>query len=92
MPAKDKYHDAVVVALEKEGWDVESQAYLRVGKRVVWVDLKAQQSDGKTFIMIEIKGFENMASPVDYIAHSIGKYVLYRAILESLEAVMNFQS
>jgi len=50
MPAKDKYHDAVVVALEKEGWSVESQAYLRVGKRIVWVDLKAEQSDGKTFI------------------------------------------
>jgi hypothetical protein len=23
-----------------------------------------------------------MASPVDYIAHSVGKYVLYRAILD----------
>ena len=42
MPAKDKYHDAVVGALEKEGWDVASQSYLRVGKRVVWVDLKAK--------------------------------------------------
>jgi len=35
--------------------------------------------------MIEIKGFENMASPVDYIAHTVGKYVLYRAILNALE-------
>jgi hypothetical protein len=47
MPAKDKYHDVVVRALEKEGWGVASQSYLRVGKRVVWVDLKAKRSDGK---------------------------------------------
>ncbi len=33
--------------------------------------------------MVEIKGFENMASPVDYIAHTVGKYVLYRAILDA---------
>lgn len=34
--------------------------------------------------MVEIKGFENMASPVDYLAHVIGQYMLYSIILEAL--------
>lgn len=33
-------------------------------------------------ILVEVKGFENMPSPVDYLADVVGKYVLYRAALD----------
>ena len=68
MPAKDKYHDAIVHALEKEGWKVESQILLKLARRRVWIDARATQNDDHSIIMIEIKGFENMNSPVDYLA------------------------
>jgi hypothetical protein len=82
MPAKDKYHDAVVRALEKEGWSVNAQFALLIGERTVWVDLKANRDAENISILIEIKGFENMASPVDYLARTVGQYVLYQSILE----------
>ena len=33
-------------------------------------------------VLIEVKGFERMASPVDYLAAAVGQYVLYRAALD----------
>jgi hypothetical protein len=33
-------------------------------------------------ILVEVKGFEHMPSPVDYLAEAVGKYVLYRTALE----------
>lgn len=82
MPAKDKYHDAVVRALEKEGWSVKTQYALLISERTVWVDLKAHRGIENISILIEVKGFENMASPVDYLARTLGQYVLYQSILE----------
>lgn len=82
MPAKDKYHDAVVHALEKEGWSVKPQFALLIGDRTVWVDLKARRDTENVSILIEIKGFENMASPIDYLARTLGQYVMYQAILD----------
>lgn len=34
---------------------------------------------------MEIKGFENTPSPVEYLASATGKYALYRAVLDYLK-------
>lgn len=83
MPAKDKYHDAVVRALEKDAWKVtDEQLLLSVGRRRLLVDIEASHEQQNIVVLIEVKGFENMPSPVDYLETAIGQYVLYRAILE----------
>ncbi|MBI5669987.1 MAG: fatty-acid synthase [Chloroflexi bacterium] len=83
MPAKDKYHDTVARALGKIGWQViGEQVRLFYGGRRFWVDLQAAQSNGAIAILIEVKGFENAPSPVDYLYSVIGQYILYLAIIE----------
>jgi hypothetical protein len=82
MAAKDKYHEAVAQALRKAGWTVISQYELIVGGRSLFIDIQATKNDLQIIILVEVKGFERMASPVSYLADSVGQYVLYRAILE----------
>lgn len=77
MPAKDRLHDTVVRA----GWNTEEQPRILIGERFVWVDLRATNAEQDLIILIEIKGFE-VPSQIDALASAMGKYVLYRAILE----------
>ena len=89
MPAKDYYHDSVVRSLEKDGWTIEAeQVRLELENRWLWIDMQAVKSVVNRAILIEVKGFQNMASPVDYLAASVGKYVLYRAVLNYLQIEM----
>jgi hypothetical protein len=88
MAAKDKYHDVVVRALEKDGWHIMSQQEkIGIDKRRIYIDLRATRGEDTVAIQIivEVKGFENMPSPVDYLESAVGQYVLYRAILETKE-------
>ena len=81
MPAKDKFHDAVIAALIKDGWRVdEEQVELVMDNRILWIDLRAVK-DNKS-ILIEIKSFISK-SQVEDLAQSIGKHELYRVILKS---------
>lgn len=80
MPAKDRYHDVVVRALEKDGWSVTDEQLLVVmDERRLWIDIRATKEMEQRVVRVEVKGFENMPSPVDYLADAIGKYVLYQA-------------
>ena len=89
MPAKDYHHDIVVRALEKDGWIIEAeQVRLDLENRWLWIDMQAAKSAENRVILIEVKGFQNMASPIDYLAAAVGKYVLYRTVLEYLEIKM----
>jgi hypothetical protein len=89
VPAKDYYHDAVIRSLEKDGWTIEAeQVRLELENRWLWIDMQAVKSVDDRAILIEVKGFQNMASPVDYLAAAVGKYVLYRAVLEYLQIEM----
>ena len=84
MPAKDKYHDTVIRALEKDGWRiVRQQVLITVGTRHLWLDLKAER-DGQ-FIYVEVKGFETHYSIVDYLYASIGQCVTYLAAIDHLK-------
>ena len=86
MPAKDKYHDTVIRALEKDGWLIESEQYvLIVENRVLWIDLLISDSDKQETLLVEVKSFTS-ASQVEDLANAIGKYFLYSAILEDNDA------
>ena len=86
MPAKDRYHDTVVNALRKAGWtQITEQLGIIVEDRRLWIDIRAAQEVEQLAVFIEIKGFENMPSPVEYLAQATGKYALYRAALDYLQ-------
>ena len=83
MPAKDRYHDAVVRALIKDGWTIISeQLYIDFAGRHLWIDIQAVKAFEQLTILVEVKGFENMPSPVDYLASAVGKYVIYLSALD----------
>lgn len=83
MPANDKYQNAVVHALQKLNYTIsQEQKMLRYGRRRVLIDMSAR-SDAEPFnIYVEVKGFELVASYIDYFYSVIGQYVTYRAIIQ----------
>jgi hypothetical protein len=86
MPAKDKLHDAVVRALQKANWTIESeQVRLVVKKRYVYLDIQARNNVDKHIILVEVKGFENIRSFVAYLSDVLGQYSLYKTVLKHLE-------
>ncbi|HVU12796.1 MAG TPA: element excision factor XisH family protein [Phototrophicaceae bacterium] len=86
MPAKDRHHDAVKRALIKDGWRVvREQVFLKYEDRHIWFDLQAEHSSDEQIVLFEIKGFEELSSPVEALESALGQYVLYQAILEALE-------
>jgi hypothetical protein len=86
LPAKDRYHDTVIHALTKAGWTlISEQIAVIVENRRLWIDIRAQKVRENRAILIEVKGFESMPSPVEYLASATGKYALYRAALEYLK-------
>ena len=86
MPKKDKYHDAVKTALEKDGWNItHDPMILQWGSKDVYVDLGAERllAAEKTgqHIAVEIKSFLGASDTRD-LEQAIGQYLLYRAIME----------
>lgn len=85
MPAKDHYHDTVVNALRKAGWtQIDEQIGIIIEDRRLWIDIRASKEAERLAILIEVKGFENRPSPIEYLAQATGKYALYRAALDYL--------
>lgn len=83
MPAKDHYHNAVVRALAKDGWIITTeQFFVKFYRRHLWIDVHAEQEQRRIFV--EIKGFENLISPIEYLETVLGQYILYLAVLENL--------
>jgi len=56
--------------------------YQLAGRRL-YIDMQATEASEQRMIVVEVKGFENMPSPVDYLADAVGKYVLYLGALDS---------
>jgi hypothetical protein len=82
MPAKDRYHDTVVRSLHKAGWTIlAEQLTRRLPDRKLWIDIRARKNEQAASILVEVKGFENMASPVTYLSDVLGQVVLYRVAL-----------
>ncbi|NUM46620.1 MAG: XisH family protein [Anaerolineales bacterium] len=85
MPAKDKYHLAVRVALEKEGWVItHDPLYVRFLDKELWIDLAAErviaaEKQGQK-IAIEIKSFLG-SSVLSEFHEALGQFINYRAVL-----------
>ena len=43
---------------------------------------RASKASEGLIVLIEVKGFERMPSPVEYLAATVGQYVLYRTALD----------
>jgi hypothetical protein len=89
MPRKDKYHDAVRIALEKEGWTISHDPLvLEWGNKDVYVDLGAERllaaEKNEEKIAVEIKSFLGISDTHD-LEQALGQYLLYRAILEKTD-------
>lgn len=89
MARKDIFHQAVRVALEKEGWIITDDPLdLTTGEVELLADLgaerviAAQRANEK--IAVEIKSFVGQ-SPVSEFHKALGQYENYRLSLEELE-------
>jgi hypothetical protein len=93
MPAKNIYHDAVVDALQADGWTITADPlYVAVGRRRIFVDLAADRralaaERGGERIAVEIQSFAS-GSDVENLHMAVGQYVVYRAVLDKLEPGM----
>jgi hypothetical protein len=89
MPAKDKYHDIVRVALEKSGWSITHDPYIiRVGKRRGFIDLGAEflaAEKDAVKIAVEIKSFTGV-SDLDQFEDALGQFLIYLVALEIRES------
>jgi hypothetical protein len=89
MPAKDTYHDAVRIALVKDGWTITDDPFRLVwGKRDFYVDLGAERvvaaEKAGQRIAVEVKSFVG-ASPMHDLELALGQFLLYRSILDEQE-------
>lgn len=86
MAAKDRFHSAVKMALEKEQWIVtDDPLRLEVGGTKFEIDLGAEQllaaERGTEKIAVEIKTFLSDSPLTDYHA-ALGQFLNYRLALE----------
>lgn len=90
MPKKDKYHNQVRTALEKEGWTITHDPYfVRVGRRKSFIDLGAEKfligaEKGNERIAVEVKSFLG-ASDLDEFEDALGQFLVYFNALEDKE-------
>ncbi|MFN0214421.1 MAG: element excision factor XisH family protein [Saprospiraceae bacterium] len=87
MPRKDTYHEAVRIALEKEGWTItDDPLTVQAGNKEFYIDLGAEipvigaEKDGR-IIAIEVKSLIGRAFIFDFY-QSLGQFLVYRHALE----------
>lgn len=89
MPAKDIFHDAVKVGLEKEGWVITADPlWIKVEGSEGYIDLAAEkmiaaQKDGQK-IAVEIKSFVGKSRTDDF-HYALGQFLDYRLMLSEVE-------
>lgn len=89
MPAKDKIHDALVAALEKDGWTITNDPYfVRVGRKKAFVDLAADKIIAATKenrkIAVEGKSFIGSSELTEF-ERALGQYGIYILAIEEKE-------
>lgn len=67
---------------------ITEQIAIIVEDRRLWIDIRASKEAEDLAILIEVKGFEGMPSPIEYLANATGKYAMYRAALDYLRIEM----
>lgn len=89
MSAKDKYHNLVKQALEKEGWLITADPFsFTFGKVNFQIDLGAEnliaaQKDNRK-IAVEIKSFLKPSVITDFYG-ALGQFMSYRLALREIE-------
>ncbi|MEH1930120.1 XisH family protein [Nostoc sp.] len=87
--AKDRFHDAVRMALEKEGWSITADPYeISVGDVDFEIDLAAEMLAAERAgekIAVEIKSFIGRSSVSEFHT-ALGQFINYQFALEELEA------
>ncbi|MBO0931431.1 XisH family protein [Fibrella aquatilis] len=89
MPAKDKFHDIVKLALERESWMITDDPYrIMLGKKKGFIDLAAErlvgaEKDGQK-IAVEIKSFLR-PSNLDAFEEALGQFLIYKTALKRIE-------
>ncbi len=91
--ARDKTHAVVANALTKAGWEVpDRQEALvipdRPGGRRLYIDISATRTSDQIAVLVEVKGYENVVSPVTYLERVIGQYLVYQAVLDYQESTI----
>lgn len=86
MSAKDKYHNIVRAALEKEGWTItDDPLILKAHGRNIQIDLGAEQLIGaeraNEKIAVEIKSFIGLSVLTDFYL-ALGQFLYYQLALE----------
>jgi Holliday junction resolvase-like predicted endonuclease len=62
MPRKDTYHDLVIRALLKAGWQiVDEQSPFSIEQRTLFIDIEAQMEGETRLVFVEVKGFNNVS-------------------------------
>ncbi len=89
MPAFDACHDQVTRSLEKDGWRVTHTPYrLALPPRFGYVDLRLSRGANgqrENIMLVEIKCFPNEDSTTRDLYTAIGQYLVYRAMMETLD-------
>ncbi|MGL5796132.1 MAG: element excision factor XisH family protein [Waterburya sp.] len=85
MPAKDKFHQIVKTAIQKDGWTITHDPYpLQAGSFDLAIDLGAEEIVAATkqerTIAIEIKSFLG-ASKISEFYGALGQFITYRTAL-----------
>lgn len=86
MPAKDKFHDVVEIALQKDGWQItDDPLTISVGGVDMLIDLGAErliaaEKQGEK-IAVEIKSFLNTSAITDFHL-AVGQFINYRKALK----------
>ncbi|MES2464553.1 MAG: element excision factor XisH family protein [Armatimonadota bacterium] len=89
MPALDRYHNAVVQALIKDGWTItDNPLRLTLGERSVMVDVGAERvlaaEKGPRRIAVEIKTFSGPSLIAD-LQQAVGQFGMYEDVLAVVE-------
>ena len=90
MPARDKFHQSVRTALEKDGWKITHDPLkLKWGRKQFYVDIGAEkllsaEKEGRK-IAVEIKSFSSLSEVTD-LEEALGQYLLYLAILQEKQS------
>lgn len=86
--AKDRFHDAVRMALEKEEWTITADPYeITVGEVDFEIDLAAEMLAAERAgekIAVEIKSFIGRSSVSEFHT-ALGQFINYQFALEEIE-------
>lgn len=89
MSAKDRFHNAVKAALQKDRWIItDDPLFFRFGGVEVYIDLAAEkliiaEKEGEK-IAVEVKSFLG-ASAISEFHKALGQFINYRAVLKRKE-------